>query len=213
MIARRPAAALAALALLALAAGCDATKPTTEASTSSAMASATATTSSSSAMGRMSMSTTSAKGAAMPVAMPIVPLASTTWEGMKIEARAMAPVPFVVVTGTSEKVVRPSDGDDMHLMVMLTDAETGVDDPLRDGLGDDHGRGRRSSMTNRQWPMLSRYMGPHYGNDVALPGPGTYNLSLLVGPPESARHMEYAKVWLKPHRVEMTFKWPGTAKS
>jgi uncharacterized protein involved in high-affinity Fe2+ transport len=198
--------ALAALVLLAMAAGCDATKPTTAASTSSTMSSAT---SSSSMSG---MSGASAKGAAMPVAMPIMPLASTTWEGMKIEARAMAPVPFVVVTGTSEKVVRPSDGDDMHLMVMLTDAETGVDIPyatvwatVRQGL--------KIVYDNRQWPMLSRYMGAHYGNDVALPGPGTYNLSLLIGPPQSARHMEYAKVWLEPHRVDMTFKWPGTTKS
>jgi uncharacterized protein involved in high-affinity Fe2+ transport len=206
MMARRPAKVLAALALLAIAAGCDATKPTTAGSTSSAMSSA----SSSSSMS--GMSATPAKGAAMPVAMPIVPLASTTWEGMKIEARAMAPVPFVVVTGTSEKVVRPSDREDMHLMVMLTDAETGVDIPYATVWATVR-QGSKIVYDNRQWPMLSRYMGPHYGNDVALPGPGTYNLSLLIGPPQSARHMEYAKVWLKPHRVEITFKWPGTTKS
>jgi uncharacterized protein involved in high-affinity Fe2+ transport len=206
--------ALAALALLAMAAGCDATKPTTAASTSSAMSSAMTTSSSTGSASSMSgMGTTSpSKGAAMPVAMPIVPLASTTWEGMKIEARAMAPVPFVVVTGTSEKEVRPSDGDDMHLMVMLTDAETGVDIPYATVWATVR-QGSKIVYDNRQWPMLSRYMGAHYGNDVALPGPGTYNLSLLIGPPQSARHMEYAKVWLKPHRVEMTFKWPGTTKS
>jgi len=61
----------------------------------------------------------------------------------------------------------------------------------------------------RQWPMISRYMGSHYGNDVALPGKGSYQLSLLISPPQSARHMEYAKVWLKPHRVTMTFTWKG----
>ena len=41
--------------------------------------------------------------------------------------------------------------------------------------------------------MISRYMGPHYGNDVHVPGAGTYQLSLLVSPPVSARHVEYAE--------------------
>ena len=54
--------------------------------------------------------------------------------------------------------------------------------------------------------MISRYMGPHYGNDVTLPDNGTYRLSLLVSPPVAARHMEYANVWLKPHRVNFTFQ-------
>ena len=52
--------------------------------------------------------------------------------------------------------------------------------------------------------MISGYMGPHYGNDVHVPGAGTYQLSLLVSPPVSARHVEYANVWLKPHRVNFT---------
>ena len=59
----------------------------------------------------------------------------------------------------------------------------------------------------RQWPMISRYMGPHYGNDVSVPGAGTYQLSLLVSPPVSARHVEYQNVWLHPHRVNLTFHW------
>ena len=55
--------------------------------------------------------------------------------------------------------------------------------------------------------MISRYMGPHYGNNVVLPGAGTYQLRLLVSPPVSARHIEYQDVWLKPHRVNFTFHW------
>ena len=55
--------------------------------------------------------------------------------------------------------------------------------------------------------MISRYMGPHYGNNVVLPGAGTYHLSLLVSPPVSARHIEYQDVWLTPHRVNFTFHW------
>ena len=55
--------------------------------------------------------------------------------------------------------------------------------------------------------MISRYMGPHYGNDVSVPGAGNYQLSLLVSPPVSARHVEYQNVWLHPHRVNFTFHW------
>ena len=51
--------------------------------------------------------------------------------------------------------------------------------------------------------MIARYMGPHYGNNVTLPGAGTYDLTLLVSPPAAARHMEYGGIWLHPHRVEL----------
>ena len=52
--------------------------------------------------------------------------------------------------------------------------------------------------------MISEYMGPHYGNNVILPGAGIYQLTLLVSPPVSARHIEYQNVWLKPHRANVT---------
>jgi uncharacterized protein involved in high-affinity Fe2+ transport len=34
--------------------------------------------------------------------------------------------------------------------------------------------------------MISRYMGPHYGNHVVLLGAGTYHLSRLISPTVSA---------------------------
>jgi uncharacterized protein involved in high-affinity Fe2+ transport len=143
-------------------------------------------------------------------AMPIVPLGQATWQGMRIAARSMAPAPFVVVTGTSERMVRPTKADSMHLMVMLTDAHTGAPIPYATVWATIR-QGSHIVYDQRQWPMLSRTMGVHYGNNVALPGAGTYKLTLLVGPPQSARHLEYAHVWLHPHRVEMTFHWkPGS---
>jgi len=42
---------------------------------------------------------------------------------------------------------------------------------------------------------------------VQLAGPGAYRLTLLVSPPQAARHLEYANRWLTPHRVNMTFNW------
>jgi Fe2+ transport protein len=145
-------------------------------------------------------------GGSTPKAMPIVSLGQVVWQGMRIQARAMAPSKFLVLTGTRARMVTPTAKDSMHLMVTLSDADTGVPIPYASVWATITKAGR-VVYDDRQWPMLSRYMGTHYGNNVALPGPGTYSLTLLVGPPQSARHMEYAHVWLKPHRVDMTFHW------
>jgi hypothetical protein len=139
---------------------------------------------------------------------PIQVLGTADWQGMKITAQVMTPVPFVVYNCTSRQVVKPGKAS-FHLMVMLNDADTNVPIPYatvwatitRDG---------KVIFDERQWPMISRYMGPHYGNDVTLPGAGTYKLSLLISPPVSARHIEYANVWLQPHRVSFTFPWKPT---
>jgi Fe2+ transport protein len=138
--------------------------------------------------------------------MPIVQLGKASWQGMDIEARATAPARFVVVTGTTERMVKPTAKDSMHLMVMLTDAHTGAPIPYASVWATIR-RGGHIVYDERQWPMLSRYMGVHYGNNVALPGAGDYSLSLLIGPPQSARHLEYSHVWLRPHRVELAFHW------
>jgi periplasmic iron binding protein len=66
-------------------------------------------------------------------------------------------------------------------------------------------------FTERQWPMNSAYMGPHYGNNVTLPGAGRYTLKLLISPPVQGRHLEYAHVWLKQHEVVEHFTWKPTS--
>jgi len=151
---------------------------------------------------------TSSSGMSMPMPVPMQTLGTATWQGMKIVAQASTPVSFVVFSGTSERTVKPSMKDSMHLMVKLMDAQTGMAIPYASVWATIR-KGSTVVYDARQWPMISRYMGSHYGNDVALPGKGSYELSLLVSPPQSARHMEYAKVWLKPHRVTMTFTWKG----
>ncbi len=178
--------------------------------------SSSSTSTSASAMAGMKMGAGGSSGvAAMSVGgikpIPTQVLASTTWEGMKITAQAMTAVPFVVYDGTKESEVRPGPKTSFHLMVMLQDAHTNVPIPYatvwatisKDG---------HIFYDGRQWPMLSAYMGPHYGNNVSVPGAGTYDLSLLIGPPVSARHIEYAHIWLEPHRVNLAFHWkpPGS---
>jgi uncharacterized protein involved in high-affinity Fe2+ transport len=199
---------LAALAMAGvLVAGC------AKADKKEAASSSDATSTSSSAMAGMQMSTGSSGSggtAAMSVngikPIPTQVLASTTWEGMKITAQAMTAVPFVVYNGTKATEIKPGPRTSFHLMVMLNDAHTGVPIPYATVWATISKAGH-IYYDDRQWPMLSAYMGPHYGNNVSVPGAGTYDLSLLISPPVSARHIEYAHVWLKPHRVNLTFAW------
>ena len=137
-------------------------------------------------------------------------VAQTTWQGMRIAAAFMSPpVAFTVWNGTRQVLVEPRRSQDVHFMVVLSDAQTGeripyasVDATIADPKG-------KVVYTARQWPMLSRSMGLHYGNNVALPGPGRYSLTLLIGPPAVGRHPEYQKVWLVPHKVRLSFRWKG----
>jgi hypothetical protein len=139
-------------------------------------------------------------------AVPTQMLGSAIWQGMKISVEATTPLPFVIYNGTSEQMVKPGPNASFHLMVMLSDAQTGVAIPYASVWATIKQKGK-TYYDARQWPMISRYMGPHYGNDVSVPGAGTYQLSLLVSPPVSARHVEYQKVWLHPHQVNLTFHW------
>ena len=137
-------------------------------------------------------------------------LATASWQEMAITARAMTAVPFVIFNGTHERTVKPPKDVSFHMMIMLSDARTKVPIPYAGVWATIRKKGK-IVYDERQWPMLSEYMGPHYGNDVSLPGAGSYQLSLLISPPVSARHMEYDHVWLKPHRVTMSFDWkPST---
>ena len=137
---------------------------------------------------------------------PTQVLGTAVWQGMKITADAMTPVPFLIDNGTSMQEVKPAKNTSFHLMVLLNDAQTNVAIPYASVWGTIK-RGSETPFDESLWPMISRYMGPHYGNDVALPGAGTYQLSLLISPPVSARHLEYQDVWLKPHTVPFTFRW------
>ena len=137
-------------------------------------------------------------------------LGNASWQEMRITAMAMTAVPFVIDDGTKEQMVKPPRNVSFHLMVKLNDARTDYPIPYA-GVWATIRRAGKVVFDERQWPMLSEYIGPHYGNNVSLPGPGTYRLTLLISPPVAARHLEYQNVWLHPHRVSFTFNWrPGS---
>lgn len=203
--ARRAAAITAFATLLAGCASAD-KNPTVPPSTATSASS-----SSSSSMAGMNMgsgSSPSVRSVSVDgiKAVPTQLLGSAIWQGMKISAEATSPLPFVIYNGTSEQMVKAGPKTSFHLMVMLSDAQTGVAIPYAT-VWATISQKSKIYYDARQWPMISRYMGPHYGNDVSVPGAGTYQLSLLVSPPVSARHVEYQNVWLHPHRVNLTFHW------
>ena len=176
--------------------------------------SATTSPASSSGTSGMNMGTGATSGASAggikPV--PMQQLGVADWQGMKITADAMTPVPFIVYNGTTSQEIKPAKNTSFHLMVQLNDAQTGVAIPYA-SVWATVTKGSAMPFDNRLWPMISRYMGPHYGDDVSLPEAGTYKLTLLVSPPVSARHVEYQNVWMKPHQVTFTFHWAATPAS
>lgn len=204
---RRGAMLLATGALVAGCAAADKNQSTTATTVKSASAST------GSSMAGMHMGPSSSSGSVSVDGIKPVPtqvLGQGEWQGMKITARAMTAVPFVIFNGTSERMVKVPPHTSFHLMVMLSDAYTGVAIPYA-SVWATITQGSKVVYDERQWPMLSRYMGPHYGNDVGLPGKGVYRLTLLISPPVSARHVEYEHVWLHPHRLSFTFHWaPST---
>ena len=80
-------------------------------------------------------------------AVPTQVLGSAVWQGMKITAQAVTAVPFVIYDGTSEHMVKPGPKSSFHLMVMLTDAQTGR------GRSRTRPSGRRSQRGARSSPM------------------------------------------------------------
>jgi len=87
---------------------------------------------------------------------------------------------FWTVTGSAPSRVEVSEDDSMHLMVSAWDPETGVVLPrqptgtlLEDG---------EPVESYQLWSMLAQRMGFHFGNNVALPGEGSYEVRISFDP-------------------------------
>jgi len=92
---------------------------------------------------------------------------------------------FWNLTGSrrTKVVVRPEDS--LHLMASVWDTatETVLPVDLSAEITDEAGE----TKTTNLWPMLSPNMGFHYGDNVALPGAGDYEITLEVGPLQTDR--------------------------
>ncbi len=150
----------------------------------------------------------------MPMVMAITPIGQATWQGMKIQARVMAPSTFILLESGKQQMVKPTAKDSFHLMVLLNDAKSGTPIPYSSVWATITMNGMSSAkpvFDERLWPMISQTMGVHYGINVPLPKAGTYRMTLLISPPAVARHMEYDNRWLKPHKVSFTFNFRPAA--
>ena len=87
---------------------------------------------------------------------------------------------FFTITGERLTTVPVRSEDSLHLMAAVWDRRSGTVLPVDVGAAIETPSGERRTTTF--WPMLSPMMGFHYGDNVALPGPGTYEISLQVGP-------------------------------
>ena len=110
---------------------------------------------------------------------------------------------FWNVTGkTRNKVVVKSD-DSLHLMASVWDMETKTVLPLDVSVDISNDDGQ---VVNRSlWPMLSPNMGFHGGDNIALPGEGTYDVTLRVGSLQMNRTKPFEGRFAQPRTAETTF--------
>lgn len=136
-------------------------------------------------------------------------IASTTKEGMEIRLMTADPESFFILQGEKIKTVEKKPADTFHMMVLLRDQQNGWFIPntavwmtIKDTKG-------AVVFDERMWPMLAEQI--HYGNNVALPGPGHYRIEIQIGAPQLARHRPYQEKWLKPFKVVFEYDYRKTA--
>jgi hypothetical protein len=94
---------------------------------------------------------------------------------------------FWLVDGTDTEEVLPTVDDSLHLMVAFWDRQTGTLLPVDAGATLTVSRDGDTVETVAPWPMLSQTMGFHFGDNVPLPGDGTYTVEVTVNPIEGVR--------------------------
>lgn len=139
-------------------------------------------------------------------------LGSATAGDRKVELDAADATTFTVPEGDRFVTHRPRKGENAHLMLMLSDVETGERLPdatitLRvvDAAG-------KVVSSGPQYPMYGMGMGMHYGDNVTIPKPGRYVAQLVVGPSMIGRHGDVAKRWTTTVSARIPFTWEGAAR-
>ncbi|MFB6124006.1 MAG: hypothetical protein ABEJ78_11185 [Haloferacaceae archaeon] len=86
---------------------------------------------------------------------------------------------WTVSIGRTERVSIHED-DAVHLMPVVWHAETGVV-PATTNPQVEISKGGETVTSLSPWPMLSQPMGYHFGDNVELPGDGTYDVTVRTG--------------------------------
>lgn len=105
---------------------------------------------------------------------------TTTTDGVGFALMHSYPHRFWTLTGTNKNKVVVEPDDTLHLMASVWDVQTETVLPMdvRADIRNDSGHVTSKSL----WPMLSPNMGFHTGDNIALPGEGTYDVELTAGP-------------------------------
>lgn len=210
---RTSAVALAALALAAGVAGCGGNDSSDAGAAKVSASGTSASGQSGQDMSSMSSGTPSqAEQQADASTMKMRQLGSTSAGDEKVELDASEPVTFSVYEGDRLVKHAPRKGENAHVMLTLSDAQSG--DRLPDAtitlrITDEAGK---VVSTGPQYPMIGMGMGIHYGDNVTLPKAGKYVAQLVIGPPRIGRHADVTDRWNTTTKATIPFTWKGAAE-
>jgi len=123
------------------------------------------------------------------------------------------PHQFWLVDGEDTEAVLPTLEDSTHLMVMVWDRETGELLPVDAGATMEIRRDGDPVETVAPWPMLAQTMGFHFGDNVPLPGDGTYTVEVTMNPIEQIRKTGgFAGRFAETETATFEFEWSETRR-
>jgi len=99
------------------------------------------------------------------------------------------------------------EGNDVHLMATLWDADTETVLPVDSGVGLTIERDGEIVASKPPWTMLSQNMGFHYGDNYELDGDGTYTVTVNPGNITARRLGAFEGKFENPGTVEMEFEY------
>ena len=138
-------------------------------------------------------------------------------EGMEMASMATAdrykialmysyPHRFWTVTGQDTNKVAIQDDDSVHFMGTLWDTETKTVLPYTNVSVEVTQDGE--SVDGRSlWPMLTQPMGFHFGDNMSLPGDGTYTATVRIGAIQPRRTGSFEGAFNDPTTIEMEFDY------
>lgn len=140
--------------------------------------------------------------------MASVKLGEKTAGHVRVEIAAMKEaVEFTAAEGGKQRKHPPAPGDNAHVMVLVSDAES------RDRLPDAAvtaqitGPGGVAVHNGPLYPMIGMGVGLHYGDNMQLAKTGSYKAVIVVGPPQVGRHPESVERYDEPVKLEVPFEW------
>ena len=134
-------------------------------------------------------------------------MASMTTTGRyKIALMYSYPHRFWTVNGQNTNKVSIQDDDSIHFMGTLWDTETKTVLPYTN-VSVEVTQDGESVDERSLWPMLTQPMGFHFGDNMSLPGDGTYTATVRIGAIQPRRTGSFEGEFGEPTTVDMEFEY------